>query len=85
MEEKKQTTPRCYTLVMGCCATGKCTNKEGGCGCGDDCKCPATANCKRTDVRKQPDLGGGNGTMWVMAGVVVAAAAAGAAFFMKNK
>ena len=86
MEETKgQTTPRCHTLVLGCCSEGKCTNKEGGCGCGDNCKCPETANCKRTGVRKEPELGGGNGMLWAMVGVVLAAGAAGAAFYVKNK
>ena len=83
--ETKQSTPRCYTLVMGCCQDGKCTLQEGSCGCGDGCKCPETANCKRTDVRVKPDLGGGNGLLWLGAAVVIAAAS-GAAFYMqKNK
>ena len=75
-KQEKQGTPRCFTLVMGCCATGKCTNKEGSCGCADGCTCPADSNCKRTDVRKQPDLGGGNSLLY--AGALVALAAAGA-------
>ena len=85
MQAQKQETPRCYTLVMGCCKDGKCTNAAGSCGCGDGCTCPDTADCKRTNVRVTPDLGGGNGMLYAGALVVLAGAAAAAAFVMKNK
>eukprot|EP00354_Favella_ehrenbergii_P002790 CAMPEP_0170469416 /NCGR_PEP_ID=MMETSP0123-20130129/12254_1 /TAXON_ID=182087 /ORGANISM="Favella ehrenbergii, Strain Fehren 1" /LENGTH=71 /DNA_ID=CAMNT_0010736279 /DNA_START=67 /DNA_END=282 /DNA_ORIENTATION=- len=70
---------------MGCCATGKCINKEGGCGCTDSCTCAPTAGCRRGDVRKKPELGGGSGMLLAAAGIVVAAAAGAAAFYVKNK
>ena len=82
MEAK--TTPRCYTLVMGCCATGTCNLKEGSCGCENGkCGCPADCNCKKDDVRVKPDLGGSNGLLWVGAALVIAVAG-GAAFFIKQ-
>ena len=79
-----QTTPRCFTVVMGCCTDGKCANKEGSCGCGESCPCGPTSNCNRKDVRVTPDLGRGHGMLY--AGVLVVLAAAGVATYtyMKN-
>ena len=69
---------------MGCCKNGKCTSKENSfCGCGPGCTCPPTAACMRADVRKQPDLGGGNGLLY--AGALIVLAAAGAAAFAYAK
>ena len=79
--EGKQTTPRCFTLVMGCCATGTCNLKEGSCGCTGSCGCPKDCNCKRDDVRVKPDLGGGNGLAMAAAFVVLAAAGAAGYYF----
>ena len=82
---QKETTPRCYTLVMGCCSTGTCSNKQGSCGCGDKaCTCPADCNCKKTGVRVQPQLNGGSGALIAFGLVVLAAAAVGGFHVMKN-
>ena len=80
-----QTTPRCFTVVMGCCTEGKCANKEGNCGCGTNCTCGPTANCNRKDVRVEPDLGRGHGMLIAGALVVLAAAGAATYVYMKNK
>ena len=83
MEETKSQTPRCFTVVMGCCATGKCTAEQSLCGCSTDCTCKADCNCKKDSIRVKPDLGGGNGKFWAGAAVVIAAAA-GVAMFMNK-
>ena len=83
MESK--TTPRCFTLVMGCCKDGICSMQEGSCGCTGKCTCPADCNCKRGDVRVHPNLGGGFGWFTAIAVVVLAAAGGAAAYVIKNK
>ena len=83
---KKEGTPRCYTLVMGCCSTGTCSLKEGSCGCGSGaCSCKADCNCKKADVRVQPQLNGGSSLFYAVGLVVLAAAGVAAAHAYKNK
>ena len=84
--ENQSTTPRCFTLVMGCCSKdGTCSLKEGSCGCTGKCSCPANCNCKRDDVRVYPKLGGGMSWTMTSALVVLAAAGAVAVYMAKNK
>ena len=82
--ETKPANPKCFTLVMGCCATGKCNLKEGSCGCTGECACAKDCNCKRDDIRVQPDLGGSNTFLWVGAALTIAAASAAAFYYKQN-
>ena len=82
---EKQATPRCHTLVMGCCASGKCTLEKGSCGCGDDCKCPPDANCRNDKIRVKPELQGSGNSMLYAGALIVLAAAAGAAYMVKKQ
>ena len=84
MQAQKQETPRCFTVVAGCCSSGQCNLKEGSCGCGNKCECSPDALCKRGDIRVKPDLGGSNSWFYVGA-LVVLSAAAGAAYFIKQQ
>ena len=78
--------PKCFPLVAGCCATGKCTNKEGSCGsCIDKCNCPKDSICRRDDIRKKPELDNGSSGLLFAGALVVLAAAGAAAYFMKIK
>ena len=82
--QKAEETPRCFTLVMGCCSSGSCCLKEGSCGCGDACECGPDANCKKTDVRRRPDIDRGFGKQMMAGAVAALVAAAGIAMWMQQ-
>ena len=77
-------TPRCFTLIAGCCAEDRCKDGNGKCGCSANCDCPKDCLCKRTDIRVPAQLGGGKGWLFALSAVVLAASV-GVGYYMKNK